>query len=293
MTWVSETFLKKVNQQKHWPIIIGIVVSGFLLVAMTAVLIWFLVTVYCIPEGFYKSRVKVYLTIAIIVIVLALAVAVSLTFLAIHNPKVRNLGQKGDTPVQTATRPIRFGHWMPDEQKLVENILKEMEEENLSLDVFAGDIRQEMEQNLKQAKENVEKITRLIRDVVKILIFIPVAFLLALFLKAIVTENLVRQWMNYLTADTIQWIIQHKNLLVSLLVAFAYALLITAALVVTLCQLAICFIKYAFHETRLEQGLLVLREVELYKKMQTHENRTDQACRASQTTTVSQTTPGP
>lgn len=39
MTWVSETFLKKVNQQKHWPIIIGIVVSGFLLVAMTAVLI--------------------------------------------------------------------------------------------------------------------------------------------------------------------------------------------------------------------------------------------------------------
>ena len=82
-------------------------------------------------------------------------------------------------------------------------------------------------------------------------------------------------------------------LLVSLLVAFAYALLITAALVVTLCQLAICFIKYAFHETRLEQGLLVLREVELYKKMQTHENRTDQACRASQTTTVSQTTPGP
>lgn len=291
MTWVSETFLKKVNQQKHWPIIIGIVVSGFLLVAMTAVLIWFLVTVYCIPEGFYKSRVKVYLTIAIIV--LALAVAVSLTFLAIHNPKVRNLGQKGDTPVQTATRPIRFGHWMPDEQKLVENILKEMEEENLSLDVFAGDIRQEMEQNLKQAKENVEKFTRLIRDVVKILIFIPVAFLLALFLKAIVTENLVRQWMNYLTADTIQWIIQHKNLLVSLLVAFAYALLITAALVVTLCQLAICFIKYAFHETRLEQGLLVLREVELYKKMQTHENRTDQACRASQTTTVSQTTPGP
>ena len=203
MTWVSETFLKKVNQQKHWPIIIGIVVSGFLLVAMTAVLIWFLVTVYCIPEGFYKSRVKVYLTIAIIVIVLALAVAVSLTFLAIHNPKVRNLGQKGDTPVQTATRPIRFGHWMPDEQKLVENILKEMEEENLSLDVFAGDIRQEMEQNLKQAKENVEKFTRLIRDVVKILIFIPVAFLLALFLKAIVTENLVRQWMNYLTADTI------------------------------------------------------------------------------------------
>lgn len=136
MTWVSETFLKKVNQQKHWPIIIGIVVSGFLLVAMTAVLIWFLVTVYCIPEGFYKSRVKVYLTIAIIVIVLALAVAVSLTFLAIHNPKVRNLGQKGDTPVQTATRPIRFGHWMPDEQKLVENILKEMEEENLSLDVL-------------------------------------------------------------------------------------------------------------------------------------------------------------
>ncbi len=293
MTWVSETFLKKVNQQKHWPIIIGIVVSGFLLVAMTAVLIWFLVTVYCIPEGFYKSRVKVYLTIAIIVIVLALAVAVSLTFLAIHNPKVRKLGQKGDTPVQTATRPIRFGHWMPDEQKLVENILKEMEEENLSLDVSAGDIRQEMEQNLKQAKENVEKFTRLIRDVVKILIFIPVAFLLALFLKAIVTENLVRQWMNYLTADTIQWIIQHKNLLVSLLVAFAYALLITAALVVTLCQLAICFIKYAFHETRLEPGLLVLREVELYKKMQTHENRTDQACRASQTTTVSQTTPGP
>ncbi len=211
MTWVSETFLKKVNQQKHWPIIIGIVVSGFLLVAMTAVLIWFLVTVYCIPEGFYKSRVKVYLTIAIIVIVLALAVAVSLTFLAIHNPKVRNLGQKGDTPVQTATRPIRFGHWMPDEQKLVENILKEMEEENLSLDVFAGDIRQEMEQNLKQAKENVEKFTRLIRDVVKILIFIPVAFLLALFLKAIVTENLVRQWMNYLTADTIQWIIQHDE----------------------------------------------------------------------------------
>ena len=209
MTWVSETFLKKVNQQKHWPIIIGIVVSGFLLVAMTAVLIWFLVTVYCIPEGFYKSRVKVYLTIAIIV--LALAVAVSLTFLAIHNPKVRNLGQKGDTPVQTATRPIRFGHWMPDEQKLVENILKEMEEENLSLDVFAGDIRQEMEQNLKQAKENVEKFTRLIRDVVKILIFIPVAFLLALFLKAIVTENLVRQWMNYLTADTIQWIIQHDE----------------------------------------------------------------------------------
>ena len=182
---------------------------------------------------------------------------------------------------------------MPDEQKLVENILKEMEEENLSLDVFAGDIRQEMEQNLKQAKENVEKFTRLIRDVVKILIFIPVAFLLALFLKAIVTENLVRQWINYLTADTIQWIIQHKNLLVSLLVAFAYALLITAALVVTLCQLAICFIKYAFHETRLEQGLLVLREVELYKKMQTHENWTDQACRASQTTTVSQTTPGP
>ena len=38
---------------------------------------------------------------------------------------------------------------------------------------------------------------------------------------------------------------------------------------------------------------VVLREVELYKKMQTHENRTDQACRASQTTTVSQTTPGP
>ena len=65
MTWVSETFLKKVNQQKHWPIIIGIVVSGFLLVAMTAVLIWFLVTVYCIPEGFYKSRVKVYLTIVL------------------------------------------------------------------------------------------------------------------------------------------------------------------------------------------------------------------------------------
>ncbi len=262
MTWVSKTFLEKLKEIQSRGYTLREIWADqwkrkgiILLIIMIFVLLLFLFGWYLMPEGVCKSVVVVVSYIALIV-------------LALISLKIGNPAQAGRSAAQT-NPPAQTANEKKWEQ--LQDLLDAMRAEQISLDVFADDIRQELEQELKRVREAREKLFQLIQDVFKVLLLVPVSFLLALWFQGVFTEDTVQQMTDF-------------SGLIGILGEVIYILTCLALLAVVLYQIGSGFAMWIDGESQLKEAITVLEEVELYQRKLAH---------ASQTTPVSQTTPGP
>lgn len=262
MTWVSKTFLEKLKEIQSRRYTLREIWADrrtrkgiLLLMIMIVVLLLFFFGWYLMPEGVCKSVIVVVSYIALIV-------------LALISLKISNPAQTGRSAAQT-NPPAQTANEKKWEQ--LQDLQDAMRAEQISLDVFADDIRQELEQELKRVREAREKLFQLIQNVFKVLLLVPVSFLLALWLQGVFTEDTVQQMTDF-------------SGLIDILGEVIYILICLALLAVVLYQIGSSFAMWIDGESQLKEALTALEEVELYQKKLAH---------ASQTTPVSQTTPGP